>query len=87
MLHPFVRYALGVLIKFSGHPQANYPRFEAPTNHITTSVAGGSVFFMKPVQMRPVLPSIFLLRHFTSAFADGPFPDLLLAKSFKSIPV
>jgi ankyrin repeat protein len=25
---------LGVLTKFSGHPQANYPRFEAPHNHV-----------------------------------------------------
>jgi len=68
-------------IEFSGHPQPNYPRFEAP-NHITTSVAGGSLFFMKPVKMRPILPSIFLEPSLSSAFADEPFPDLLSAKSF-----
>ena len=65
----------GDLIEFSGHPQADDPRFEAPNTHITTSVAGGSLFLMKPVKMRPIAPLIFLPELFpSSVFADEPFP-------------
>ena len=67
-------------IDFSGHPQS----FLLDSHfHITTSVAGGSLFLMKPVKMRPIAPLIFLPELFLSrAFADEPFPELLLAKSF-----
>ena len=45
--------------------------------HITTSVAGGSLFLMKPVKMRPIAPLIFLPELFlSSVFADEPFPLL-----------
>ena len=73
----------GVLIEFSGHPQSDCPTFDAPSNHITTPVEGSSLFLMKPVKMQPIGFLDFATELFlSSAFADEPFPDLLLAKSF-----
>ena len=37
-----------------------------PNNHITTSVAGGALFLMKPVKMRRIVPSAFLAQLFSA---------------------
>ena len=71
----------GVLLEFSGHPQANEPRFEAPNNH--TSVAGRFTVFDEACEDATNRSLDFPTAPFLStALADEPFPDLLLAKSF-----
>jgi hypothetical protein len=73
--------SLDILIEFSGHPQANDPRFEAPPhNHVGR---GRFTVFNEACEdatnrFLDVPTELFL----SSAFADEPFPDLLLAKSF-----